>query len=144
MKELNNNSLYHIFLSVIRLHYNRTRILFEKCDIYPGQPPLVILLHHKNGQSQKELAKQIRISPATLTVMIKRMEKAGLLERKQDEVDQRVSRVFLTNKGEESYKQINETMNKINDRCFAHFTEDEKLILRRLMMQLRENLENFN
>ncbi len=42
----------------------------------------------------KELADKRKVKASTTTVMIKRMEKAGLVERKQDEKDQRVSRIF--------------------------------------------------
>ena len=51
---------------------------------------MLFALYKKDGQSQKDLAKQLNINPATITVMLTRMEKAGLLERRKDPDDQRV------------------------------------------------------
>lgn len=138
------DSIYHIFLRIIRLHYHRSHMLFEKDGIYPGQPPLLIVLSHCDGLSQKELAEKLMIAPATLTVMIKRMEKAGLVERKQDEVDQRISRVFLTEDGKKAYLRVNKTRNILENECFENFTVEEKLLFRRLMMQMLENLKVTN
>ncbi len=134
-------SLYHIFLGIIRLHYYRSHFLFEKDGIYPGQPPLLFILKRCDGQSQKELAEKLKIAPATLNVMIRRMEKAGLLDRRQDEVDQRVSRVFLTEKGHEAFLRTHETVHILETECFANFTVEEKLIFRRLLMQMTDNLQ---
>ncbi|WP_234702334.1 MarR family winged helix-turn-helix transcriptional regulator [Clostridioides difficile] len=71
----------------------------------------------KDGQSQKELADKRKVKASTTTVMIKRMEKAGLVERKQDEKDQRVSRIFLTDKGLEICNRVEE-FNKELEREF--------------------------
>ena len=66
-----------ILLEVIRFHYCRTHKLLEDVGIYPGQPPMLLELKKKGGQSQSELANRLNIKPATVTVMINRMEKVG-------------------------------------------------------------------
>jgi DNA-binding MarR family transcriptional regulator len=136
----NSDSLYHIFSHIIRLHYHRAHTLLDGIGIYPGQPPMLIVLYKKNGQSQKELADKLNIKPATVTVMLNRMEKAELVERRQDTDDQRVSRVYLTQKGRESYKKVIEVIRTMESECFNNFTEEEKALLRKLLMQMRNNL----
>lgn len=137
----NKDSLYFIFLEILRLHHYRTHVLLEDIGVYPGQPPMLFILNKKDGQSQKELADKLNIKPSTITVMLRRMEKAGLVERKQDEEDQRVSRVYITEKGKEVCKKAKDAMEIISKECFGSFTVDERIILRRLLMDMRDNLE---
>lgn len=141
---LNKDSLYYIFLEVLRRHYNLTHTLLNNIGIYPGQPPMLFALNKKDGQSQKELAHKLNLKPATITVMVKRMEKENLVVRMQDDKDQRISRVYLTKKGKEVFKKTNEVINNIEKICFQNFTPEEKLLLRRLFMQMKQNLIKAN
>ena len=137
----NDDSLYNVFSQVIRLHYHRAHTMLEKAEVYPGQPPMLIALYHQDGQSQKELAKKLNIKPATITVMLKRMENSKLLERRPDTQDQRVTRVYLTDKGRETFIKVREILDGITAECFSNFTSEEEVILRRLLMQVRDNLQ---
>ena len=134
------DSLYGVFAEIGRLHFLRTHSFLEKTGVYPGQPPLLLALYCRNGQSQKELAKKMRIKPATMTVMIKRMEKTGFVDHKQDEIDQRVSRIYITEKGIKVCEELIVIKKGIEEECFQNFTQDEKMLLRRLLMQVRDNL----
>lgn len=140
----NSNSLYHVFGRVIRSHFQRMHAVLEGIGLYPGQHPLLFILGHRDGQSQKELAEKLKIKPATITVMINRMEKAGFLERRHDSEDQRVSRIYLTEKGKRTFTLVKEKLKSISDECFRDMTEEEKVILRRLLLQVSENLEKAN
>jgi DNA-binding MarR family transcriptional regulator len=105
---------------------------------------MLFALFHKDGQSQRELSQKLRIKPATITVMLNRMEKSGLLERRPDPEDQRISRVYITDKGRKKLHEIEESMKTMEEECFTNFTTEEKIVLRRLFMQMRENLIRAN
>ena len=137
-----HDSLYWIFGQVVRFHHVRMQKTLDKVGLYPGQPPMLFTLYHKDGQNQKELAKKLHIKPATATVMLGRMEKSGLIERRQDSNDQRVSRVYITDKGRETCKQSAEIMKQIYGEMFSNFSEEERIIMRRLFIQMRDNLIN--
>ena len=49
--------------------------------------------------TQSELAKILSVSLPTMSNLLKRMDKAGFIERRQDEKDQRVSRVYVQDFG---------------------------------------------
>jgi len=135
-----SDNLYHIFGEIIRLHYHRSHNLLDKLGIYPGQPPMLFTLYHKDGQSQKELAEKIKIKPATITVMLGRMEKSELVTRRQDTEDQRISRVYITEKGKKVCEELKNVFIALNEECFSNFTDDDKVLLRRLLTQMRDNL----
>jgi len=141
MERLDKDSLYFVFLELIRVHYQSTHVLLDKIGVYPGQPPLLFILNKNNGLSQKELADKLGIKPSTITVMLKRMESGNLVYREQDSEDQRVYRVYLTEEGRKLCDKAKETTKCLQDICFENFTEEEKIILRRLLMQMRDNLQ---
>ena len=140
MSHENSDSVYTVFHQVIRFHYQRMYTLFEKFGIYPGQHALLFILGKQDGQSQRELAEKLHNKAATITVMLNRMAKANLLERRPDPNDQRVTRVYLTKQGQDVLAQVKESLKTIESECFDNFTPEEQILLRRLLMQVRENL----
>lgn len=140
----NPDSLYSLFLQVIRSHFHRTHEVLDNIGLYPGQPQLLMILSKQDGQSQKDLASKLNIKPATITVMVNRMEKAEFVERRPDPNDQRVSRVFLTEKGKAVCLEVKNLMKTMESECFRHFSIEEKIVLRRLLLQIRDNLQNYN
>jgi len=117
----------------------------EKVGLYPGQHPvLFILKRHTEGLSQKELAEHMKIKPATITVMLKRLESNEVIKRRPDPVDQRVTRVFLTEKGLALADRMVGTLHEVEQECFRNFTVEEQALLRRLFMQMRDNLKEAN
>lgn len=140
MEILSKDSLYYIFLEVIRFHYYRTHVLLEEIGVYPGQPPMLFILNQEDGLSQKKLANKLKIKPSTITVMLKRMEKANLIVRKKDDKDQRVSRVYLTEKGKKVCEDTIKVVKQIERECFKDFTEEEKETLKSLFLKMKNNI----
>lgn len=134
------DSLYVTFGHVIRFHYYRTHTLLEKLGAYPGQPPLLFALAEHDGLSQRDLAKKLHIKAATLTIMLKRMEKTNLVERRQDRKDQRVIRVYLTEDGRQLQRKVKATILEVQQECFSGISEEDKQILHRLFLQMKDNL----
>lgn len=144
MLESRTDSLYHLLSQIIRLHYHQIHGHLDKIDVYPGQPPVLFLLNEKDGLSQKEMADNMRIKPATLTVMLRRMENSQLVERRQDPVDQRVSRVYITSEGRMRARKLSGIFEQLEEECFRNITPEELAFLRRIFMQMRDNLVDAN
>ena len=140
MDFINKDSLYYLFLEIQRLHYNRSHVLLDEIGIYHGQPHMLFVLNKEDGLSQKELAQRLNIKASTITVMLKRMEKANLVRRKQDTKDKRISRVYITKEGREICQKAIIVMKNIGDECFGSFSEEENIILKRLFMEMKDNL----
>lgn len=142
MDPIGNDSVYHVFSKVIRYHYLLMHSLLDEMGLYPGQSKMLFVLEHSGeGQSQKELSEKLKIAPATLTVMLKRMESSGYIYRKQDEKDQRVLRVYATEKGKEISKESKKVITEVNKICFEGFSEKELEELKRLHLKMQDNLK---
>jgi DNA-binding MarR family transcriptional regulator len=138
--EEGSESLDFLLAQVSKLHRGRVHALFEELGLYHGQPPLLFALWDQDGQTHTELAGRLHIQAATMTKMVQRMEKAGFVERRADPEDQRVSRVYLTDVGRNIREDVNQVFRQLEDETFANFTLEERVLLRRFFLQLRENL----
>ncbi len=135
-----SESLDFLLVQVSKLHRGRMFTLFEELGLYHGQPPMLFALWEQDGQTHKELAGRLHIQAATMTKMVQRMEKVGFVERRNDPDDQRVSRVYLTDAGRAVREDVNRIWGRLEDETFADFTLEERVLLRRFFLQMRENL----
>lgn len=133
-------SIDRLLAQVCRMHYGRARTLLKAIGLYRGQPPLLEILHENEGLTHTELAARLGVVPATVTKMLQRMEKAGFVVREPDIRDQRVSRVYLTGAGREIRAEMDAVLRSLAADTFAGFTLEERVLLRRLLLQVHENL----
>jgi len=133
-------SIDFLLAQVCRLHHSRARALLEEFGLFRGQPPLLFALWEKEGLTHSELAKHLHVQPATITKMIKRMERAGFVERRQDAEDQRVSRVYLTDAGRNIRDAVEGMLRKLEEQTFAGFRSEERALLTRFLLRIRNSL----
>lgn len=133
-------SLDFLLAQICRLHHARAHTLLEALGLYRGQPPMLHALWEKEGLTHGELAARLHIQPSTVTKMIQRMERAGFVECRPDPDDQRVSRVYLTAAGRAIQAEVKQVWRTMEDETFAAFAPEERTLLRRFLMQMRESL----
>ena len=129
-----------ILANVSHLHRTRIHQLLETLELYQGQPPALRELWKQEGLTQSELASRLKITPATVTRMLQRMEKTGFIRREPDPDDQRVTRVFLTGAGRAVQEQVECVFRTLEAETFAGLDPEELSLLRGLLLRLRENL----
>lgn len=64
-----------------------------------GQWAVLMFLWAQDGQTQRELSRQVAIEDATMVRTIDRMERDGLVRRERNPRDRRQIKIFLTEKG---------------------------------------------
>ena len=80
------------------------------------------------------------MKPPTVTVSIQRLEKNGLLIRRQDEKDQRVSRIYLSDAGNAIIKEGMQIAREVEKQILSVFSESELCLMRRFCQQIKENI----
>lgn len=90
-----------IIMEELRMvHKLHNKMMSGHCqDITPEQGKLLYLIRNEK-MNQKEIAKHLHITEATLSVRIKRLVDSGLVEREVDRNDKRVYSIVLSKKGE--------------------------------------------
>jgi DNA-binding MarR family transcriptional regulator len=135
-----SESIDFLLAQVCRLHFSRARTLLEEFGLFRGQPPLLFALWEEEGRTHSELAEHLHVQPATITKMIKRMERTGFVERRQDTEDQRVSRVYLTDAGRDIRDAVEGVLRELEEQTFAGFSSEERALLNQLLLRVRDNL----
>jgi len=125
---------------ICRLEHARAHELLEELGLYRGQHRILRALWEQDGLTHTELSRHSHVRPSTISTTIQRMEKAGLVERKHDVEDQRVSRVYLTEAGRALQGDVEQTWRRLEEEMFAGLTLEERILLRQLLLQMRENL----
>ena len=126
---------------VNKAHRGLMSAALAKMDLHIGQELLLMELWQGDGMTQTELAERLCIEPPTLTKMLSRLEKTELLEKRRDTKDKRICRIFLTEKGYSFQKPITELWLRIEETILANLSSEERLLFRRFMMQIYDNLE---
>ena len=98
----------------------------KEIGLYKGQAPTLLLLNRKDNQTQRELCGALRIKAASMTDILQRMEKGGLVVRKRGETDLRTMRVSITQKGREKAEQFLQRELELDDVFFKGFSNEEK------------------
>ncbi len=83
------------------MHLSRQLLMRRTADKggHPAQAGCLHVIAHREGITQRELAETLHLAPASVTTMLQRMERQGVIERWNDETDQRLTRIRLTEAG---------------------------------------------
>lgn len=134
------DTIGYLFYRACKLRRIRACEMMEKAGLFRGQPFLLSCLWQNDGLTHSELANQAGVQPATISVALQRMEKAGLIERQPDRVDQRVSRVFLTDSGRDIRPAVEEFWQELETSTFSGFNPQEIDQFRALLQRIYNNL----
>ena len=127
-------------LQVHKAHRARAEGALNKLGLHSGQEMLLLQLWIEEGMPQSQLAACMGVEPPTATKMLQRMEHAGLIERRTDPEDARISRVYLTERGRALEQPVLEVWKQLEAQTVANLSPTEQALLRRLLMQVSTNL----
>jgi DNA-binding MarR family transcriptional regulator len=109
-----------------------------------GQPMiLTILSQAKDGtiESQKELARRLRVSPATVTVSLKSMERDGYVKKLSNAEDLRCKPITITDKGRRAAQLIDEVFETLDHGMYHGFSQQDLEQIAALYRRMIDNLD---
>jgi DNA-binding MarR family transcriptional regulator len=112
-----------------------------KQDITHAQGSILLMLSSGRFSTAAELARELYIDSASMTRMIDRLEKRGLIQRARSENDRRVINLLLTPQGEELVSLLPGIYQSVLCRSFTGFTADELTLLKSLLRKLLMNFQ---
>jgi DNA-binding MarR family transcriptional regulator len=135
-----SDSIGYLLVQTCKAHRAVAEKLWSEIGLYVGQDMILRQLWATEDMTQSELAERLCIQPATTTKMLQRMERSGLIQRRSDPEDQRVSRVSLTDQGQALAQPYEEAWATLEQHLIEGLSLEERVLLRRLLMQVRDNL----
>jgi DNA-binding MarR family transcriptional regulator len=123
-----------------RLLEDRLRRGFDDLGLHAAQGQVLHLLEWGDGVSQRELTRMMNVAAPTVSGILTRMEVKGLVERRIDAADERVTRVFLTRKGRGKGEAARASVQRVEQALIAGLSRAQLRSAHRLLRRLRENL----
>ncbi|HEY1695949.1 MAG TPA: MarR family transcriptional regulator [Polyangiaceae bacterium] len=102
---------------------------------------LLANLEREDGQTLAALSRRMLVTAGNLTGLVDRAERDGVVERRPDPSDRRLSRVFLTAKGRELVQSLLPVHASHVADLLASLDAGERRELRRLLGKLRSSLQ---
>ncbi|CAH1222187.1 hypothetical protein PAECIP111891_05302 [Paenibacillus allorhizoplanae] len=89
---------------------------------------------------QRDLADRFHLRGASITGMLQGLEQRGFIERKIPVNNERQKNIYVLPKGVELIEDFNESFQKVEDEIVQVLSEDERQILKELLIKINERL----
>lgn len=122
-------------------HMQHVHNVISRYGLHPGQPRILHTVACMDGATQKEIAARLQVSPASLAMSIKRMQKAGLLEKVGDRRDLRINQIRLTAEGKRVQAASLAELIASAQRMLAGFSPEEIDLLASYLDRIHQNLQ---
>jgi MarR family transcriptional regulator, organic hydroperoxide resistance regulator len=126
---------------VCKAHRGYVGELLAEFRLHPGQEMVLIELFEEDGLRGGELAERLGVEPPTVTKMLRRLERCGLVERRPDPRDARSFRVHLSSEGRSLEGPIAGIWDGVERRALAGMSVGERRDLHRLLAKVRANVD---
>jgi len=110
-------------------------------EIKPAYLGVLFTLWRKDGLKVVALGRQAGLEPSTMTGLIDRMEKSGLVYRDADPHDRRILRVYLTEEGKAAEKLTMEGVDRVLSKIFKGIPHQELTRTIELLKQVLKNAQ---
>ena len=113
--------------------------LLKPLGLTRSQWGVLIFLSRRDGMTQTALAADLDLTKPAIGGLLERMETAGVIQRRSDEVDARIRRVYLTRAGHRLLNQIQEMIAPVATKPVELCTEEEVATAMRVLRRMRAN-----
>ena len=117
-----------------------SRNLLES-GLYAGQDGVILSLAESDGMTAGGLAHKLGVKAPTMTRTIGRMEAQGFLERRPDDDDARLTKVYLTEPGRNRLQTIAEAGQHSEKLATRGLTDKQVRTLMKLLRAVDSNLQ---
>lgn len=118
--------LMHRVMHIAKLHRVLSGKRLMKMNPYAGQwMPVLLFVLDNDGCTQVELANFLRVTPASVALSTKRMQKAGYLDKAVDEYNLRRNKLHVTPLGRQLAADCKDAFDALDREAFKGFSEEE-------------------
>lgn len=147
-KAVSTSAHYQALLQLLRtaeMLWNSSRVFFDQWNLSPSQFNILNLLHlNPNGCTQIELSRLLIMHRSNITGLVDRLEKRGLLQRKDSSTDRRAYKVVLTSAGRKLIEKILPDYYAAAEKIWGNFPAARTKQLVGDLEKLSKNIETFS
>lgn len=141
---MSENKIGALLKEIGFLNFKRMFPKFKSLGIYPGQDKFLNIIIKDPGISQSKLAEITGREAATITKAIQRLIVTGHIMKKQDSKDKRISCLYPTELGIETYNKYQQLVEKDNEYLKCLLNEEETEYLINVLSKLKTEMEKNN
>ena len=101
---------------------------------------VLTMLYAKEGVTQSELADFMELEKPTLGRLLDRMQEKGWIERRTDDLDRRVNRLFLTEKVQEVMRALRSTAADVRKDAIGNMNDLDREQFIDTLLKIKANL----
>jgi DNA-binding MarR family transcriptional regulator len=125
-KDLNANLRFGFLIhDVSRLRRVVVDRALKPLNVTRSQWWVLAFLSRRDGMTQTALAADLDLTKVAIGGLLDRMENAGFVERRPDQRDGRIRRVYLTSAGTRLVDKIREHVERVEQEILANATDDQ-------------------
>ncbi len=140
MDKISSKEIVHQLILFAVKHKRIMQNYLDETGVYQSQHRLLMEISRNMNASQKDIARIMDVSAATVAVSLKKLEKGGYIKRKTDEGDNRLNKIAITGKGNNVVEKSKRIFESADQKVFEGVTEEEKTALLVLLKKLNANL----
>ncbi|NRD79896.1 MarR family transcriptional regulator [Bacillus sp. BRMEA1] len=118
-----------------------SNIEFKEYDLTKGQYLYLVRICESPGIIQEKLAEIIKVDRTTVARAIQKLEMNGFIEKRDDHHNQKIKKLFPTEKGKNVYPFIRRENDYSNMVALDGFSEEEIETIFNLLHRVRKNIE---
>ena len=130
--------VFHAFGRMMHLNRLIMGRMAAQRGAHHGEVIALALLSRHDGISQRELGQILHLSAPRVSAILGSLERSGGVERRSDEVDRRLTRVFLTAEGRRLEKQQRDLLRDYVNLTIGALSEADRVELERLLGEVAE------
>lgn len=116
-------------------------IEFKEFDLTRGQYLYLVRIFEDPGIIQDKLAERIKVDRTTTARAIQKLEKNGFIEKREDEKNRKIKRLFPTAKGKATAPLILKENAYSNQRALSGLTPEEVVNFAATLEKVRKNID---
>jgi DNA-binding MarR family transcriptional regulator len=125
---------------VARLRRVAVERSLRSTGITRAQGYVLAFLMMRDGMSQTALAEDLDMTRVAISGLLRRMETLGLVERRDDQIDARVRRVFLTKTGAQSARAILKVVDAFDRDLLGSESADDLETTLQTLLRIKQRL----
>ncbi|CDR01288.1 MarR family winged helix-turn-helix transcriptional regulator [Streptomyces iranensis] len=134
------NRSFELFHSILWTQRKAAEEWLRARGLTHEQAMVIGYLEQRPGAIQRDIAEMSRTTAANISLMLKVLERRGLVERRIEAGNERSKRVYATPSGIELIAGLNTALAEVDEVIFAPLTDAEKDTLEALLNKINARL----
>lgn len=134
-------TFHYLLLANQSIYQRQLMDSLKSTELTPGQPKVLDYLRDHDGATQKEIAAACFLEAATITSVLNGMEAKGMIERRRLNGNRRSFHIFMTPKGQQLQKQIEQVFLRLEEKTFQGIPQEQQTVFMDLFTRLYETLK---